>query len=49
MKKNVNFLNLMLKINLKDSEVKQEKHWNVPKKNNGSLGHFSEEAATQKC
>ena len=44
----------MLKIKLKDSEVKQEKHCNVlekkkNKKNNSSLGHFSKEAATQKC
>ena len=41
----------MLKIKLKDSEVKQEKHWNVleKKKKNSSLGHFSKEAATQKC
>ena len=42
----------MLKIKLKDSEVKQEKHCNVfekKKKQNSSLGHFSKEAATQKC
>ena len=40
----------MLKIKLKDSEVKQEKHCNVlEKKKNSSLGHFSKEAATQKC
>ena len=36
----------MLKIET-GNEVKQKKHWNVPKKNNGSLK--SKEAATQKC
>ena len=40
----------MFKINVKDSEVKQEKHWNVPEKiRKQFLGHFSKEAATQKC
>ena len=43
----------MLKINLKDSEVKQKKHCEMSRKkkykNNSSLGHFSKEAATQKC
>ena len=38
----------MLKINVKDFEVKQEKHWNVTGKKNSSLEHFSKEAATQK-
>ena len=44
--KNVNPLKKMLKIET-GNEVKQEKHWNVPKKNNSSWQ--SKEAASQKC